>query len=114
MPAAYSNFGSEVCLLQTGVMLIDVFARLCVPAADYNFDSPDAFDKEAILKCMRELKVGEGVGGHVAGKRQCRQCFGGADLHGVACITGARARRPLHAARALSWTLCHASPASLP
>jgi hypothetical protein len=36
----------------------------CLPArppalpADYNFDSPTAFDKAAILKCLTELRVG--------------------------------------------------------
>lgn len=28
------------------------------PVADHNFDQPSAFDKEAIVRCLQELKVG--------------------------------------------------------
>lgn len=45
----------------------------------YNFDVPEAFDKEAILKCMRELKVCAGAlcsalpwcGSSTEGERGC-------------------------------------------
>lgn len=33
-----------------------------LPGAGYNFDHPSAFDQEAILKCLSELKVGAPIG----------------------------------------------------
>ena len=41
---------------------------VCVFAsADYNFDSPDAFDVEALVDCLAMLKVGQSLVGRVPG-----------------------------------------------
>ncbi len=57
-----------------------------LPLPGYNFDAPEAFDKEAIVKCLQELKVAVGLAS-LAGK--CGQPAGcrwlAHPMHRLAC-----------------------------
>ena len=77
--------------------------------ADYNFDSPSAFDKEAILKCLTELRVG-GAGwegwvwkpvGRVGGGPSCPGGWAASLLHSSDPSEQTQAAPTTHSCRCL-------------